>query len=219
MTASNATTAEAGMPDTLHDNANDATHDEEEAQSEARLLTHAYDGIREYDNPLPGWWSAIFIGTIVFSAFYGLYFHVVDWGSTPDERYQAALGGYESKKELRDRAEAANVSEESLKRATENPKLLAQGEAVFKAKCASCHQPDGSGLIGPNLTDLSQIHGETRMDIYKVIQKGVPGTAMLAWGEQLPQTDILAVASFVTSLRGKNLPGKPPEGGRVQKFE
>jgi hypothetical protein len=41
---------------------------------------------------------------------------------------------------------------------------------------------------------------------------------MLAWGEQLPQTDILAVATFVTTLRGKNLPGKAPQGEPVQPF-
>jgi hypothetical protein len=32
-----------------------------------RLLAHEYDGIEEYDNPLPGWWSWIFVATIVFS--------------------------------------------------------------------------------------------------------------------------------------------------------
>lgn len=190
-----------------------------EARGGAQLLSHAYDGIQEYDNPMPGWWLSIFLGSIVFAAFYGLYYHVVDWGPTPAARYEVALGTYESKKELRDRAEAANISEQTIARGTENPKLLAQGEAVFAGKCASCHGPDGSGLIGPNLTDHMQLHGESRMDIYRTIAKGVPGTAMLAWGEQLPPTDVLAVTAFVTMLRGKDLPGKAPEGPRVGKFE
>jgi hypothetical protein len=38
---------------------------------DGQLLDHVYDGIREYDNPLPGWWSWFFIATIVFSAGYG----------------------------------------------------------------------------------------------------------------------------------------------------
>ena len=29
-----------------------------------RLLDHDYDGIREYDNPMPRWWVAIFWATI-----------------------------------------------------------------------------------------------------------------------------------------------------------
>ena len=32
----------------------------ESAADDAPLMDHAYDGIQEYDNPLPGWWRAIF---------------------------------------------------------------------------------------------------------------------------------------------------------------
>jgi len=38
------------------------------------LLDHEYDGIREFDNPCPAWWHLIFIGSIVFSAFYFVFF-------------------------------------------------------------------------------------------------------------------------------------------------
>jgi len=89
---------------------------------------------------------------------------------------------------------------------------------VFHARCATCHTEDGRGLIGPNLTDHFQLHGESRLDIYKTVKNGVPGTAMLAWGEQLPPNDVLAVAAFVTTLRGQNLPGKAAEGLPVKPF-
>ena len=72
-----ATTAEAGIPD--------------EPAPDARLMSHAYDGIREYDNPLPGWWSAIFWATIVFAAGYGVFYHIGRWGKTPQQKYEAAL--------------------------------------------------------------------------------------------------------------------------------
>ena len=69
---------------------------------EPALLAHSYDGIREYDNPLPGWWRAIFWGSIVFAAGYYVWFHVASYGETPDHKYQAALADYQSKKLERD---------------------------------------------------------------------------------------------------------------------
>ncbi len=41
-----------------------------------QLTDHAYDGIQEFDNPLPGWWKWMFVATIVFSVFYAMYFHI-----------------------------------------------------------------------------------------------------------------------------------------------
>ena len=38
------------------------------------LLDHEYDGIREYDNPLPGWWRFIFYASIVFAVAYFIWF-------------------------------------------------------------------------------------------------------------------------------------------------
>ncbi|MDB4960089.1 MAG: cytochrome c class [Myxococcales bacterium] len=184
----------------------------------ARVLPHDYDGIREYDNPMPGWWKSIFIGSVMFAGFYGLYFHLMDWGHTDAQAYRLELADYDSKKEVRARAEAANVSENALASGARDPRMLEHGAAVFKTKCVTCHADDGRGLIGPNLTDLRQLHGATRMDLYATITNGVPGTAMLAWGEQLPQTDILAVAAFVTTLRGQNIAGKAPEGVAVERF-
>jgi cytochrome c oxidase cbb3-type subunit 3 len=190
----------------------------EEAAPEARLLGHAYDGIREYDNPLPGWWSAIFWASIVFAAGYGIYYHVGGWGKTPAEKYAVALADYQDQRGARDLAEAASVNESMIARRAQDPATLATGRTVFLARCASCHTEDGRGLIGPNLTDDFQIHGHTRMDIFATVKKGVPGTAMLAWGEQLPPGDVIAVSAFVTTLRGQNLPGKGREGQPAQPF-
>lgn len=196
-----------------------ADHDvPEQGGEEARLMSHAYDGIREFDNPLPGWWSMIFAGTIAFAAAYGFYYHVAHWGKTEDQRYKAALAEYDGKREARERAEAANVSEQTIANAAGDSGVVQRASGLFAQRCMSCHGDKGQGLIGPNLTDLKQIHGTTRMDLYTTISKGVPGTAMLAWGEQLPQTDILALAAYVTTLRGTNVPGKEPQGNPVEKF-
>lgn len=205
MTPPLATTAEAGVP--------------EKADDDARLMTHAYDGIREYDNPLPGWWRALFWGTIVFAAGYWVWFHVAGWGNTPEDKYKAALVSYESKRADREAADAASVSEELLARNAHDDKLLTRGAEIFATRCASCHTENGRGLIGPNLTDNYQLHGSSRMDILKTVRTGVPGTAMLAWGEQMPPAEIVAVASFVVTLRGQNIKGKEPQGAPVEPFK
>ena len=45
-------------------------------RSATDLLEHDYDGIKEYDNPLPSWWSWIFVATIVFSLGYWGYYQI-----------------------------------------------------------------------------------------------------------------------------------------------
>lgn len=191
----------------------------EQTAQDARVLPHDYDGIREYDNPLPGWWRAAFWATIVFAAGYFVWFDVGRWGSTPDERYRADLSAYQAQRAAREAEDASSVTEELLATAAKGG-VVEQGAQVFATRCASCHGADGRGLIGPNLTDLYQLHGSTRMDLFTTVKNGVPGTAMPAWGEQLKPGDVFAAATFVSTLRGKNVPGgKPPQGAPVKPFE
>jgi cytochrome c oxidase cbb3-type subunit 3 len=191
----------------------------QQTSNDAPLLAHEYDGIREYDNPLPGWWRAIFWGSIVFAASYWVWFHVGGWGETPDKRYQAELAEYQGMREQREAADARNVSETVLAADAHDTKLVERGAAIFATRCASCHNKDGQGLIGPNLTDAYQLHGSTRMDILKTVRNGVQGTAMPAWGEQLSAADVVAAATYVTTLRNKKLPGKEPQGAPVEPFK
>lgn len=187
---------------------------------DSRLMAHSYDGIQEYDNPLPGWWRAIFWGSIVFAAGYFVWFHVAGWGETPQQKYEAALADYQGKKAEREAADAANVNEDLLKRDSMDGTVTEHGAQIFATRCASCHSADGKGLIGPNLTDMYQLHGTSRMDIFTTVRGGVVGTAMPAWGEQMAASDVVAVASYVITLRGKNVVGgKAPQGQPVQMFD
>jgi cytochrome c oxidase cbb3-type subunit 3 len=190
------------------------------APHEPKLMDHSYDGIQEYDNPLPSWWSRIFIATIMFAVFYGLYFQVIHWGRTTDEIYRADLAAYDANKAVRQAAEARDVSEDMLAANMQKPAIVQHGHDIFVKRCAPCHTENGRGLIGPNLTDSFQIHGTTRMDIFKTVQGGVAGTAMLAWGEQMSQIDVVAAATFAMTLRGTNVAGgKEPQGQRVERFK
>jgi cytochrome c oxidase cbb3-type subunit 3 len=189
------------------------------SEDDAPILDHAYDGIREYDNPLPGWWKSIFIGSVMFAGFYALYFHVVGWGFTPDQKYSAALASYTSHKAMRAPG-GPTVTEEMLAHGVNDTELLSHGTDVFNVKCIGCHAAGGKGQIGPNLTDSFQIHGTTRMDLYNTIYGGAPGTPMIAWSEQLPPGDILAAATYICSLRGTNVAGgKAAQGQAVGAFK
>lgn len=81
-----------------------------------------------------------------------------------------------------------------------------KGEQVYKMFCASCHGPEGAGLVGPNLTDKEILHGDKIEDIIKVIKNGIPGKAMPAWGSILQPDQVKDAAEFVKSIMGKNLP-------------
>lgn len=211
MTAAIPTMSEGLADPTLlpDDDAAEDTRDE-------HLLDHSYDGIREYDNPLPSWWSIIFGATIAFSFLYFAYYNIAGWGRSPSDSYKVALAGWQAiYKSGPGGGGGPSVTEESIAAGTENPDVVARGAEVFAARCVGCHGANAAGQIGPNLTDLYQLHGSTRMDLYSTIVGGAPGTAMIAWGETLKPTEIVAVATFVSSLRGKNLTGKEPQGNPV----
>jgi cytochrome c oxidase cbb3-type subunit 3 len=206
--------------DAAHDAGEDRDTDQDSEadarRDEARILPHDYDGIHEYDNPLPGWWSAVFAACVVFAFLYFAYYNIAGWGKSPGEGYQAALAGWQaSYKGGPGGGGGPSVSEELFAAGAQNPELVARGADVFANRCVGCHEVDGRGKIGPNLTDLYQLHGTTRMDLFSTIQGGVPGTAMIAWGETIKPAEVIAVATFVGTLRGKNLSGKEPQGKPV----
>ncbi len=35
-----------------------------------QLMDHSYDGIEEYDNPMPKWWLYLVLGGVVYAAWY-----------------------------------------------------------------------------------------------------------------------------------------------------
>ena len=78
---------------------------------------------------------------------------------------------------------------------------IAAGEQLFKRWCRSCHLTDGSGAIGPNLTDDQWRYPRTATDRgkFEILYAGGAG-AMLAFGRRLDQDDILKIIAFVDTL-------------------
>ena len=168
---------------------------------------HVYDGITEYDNPIPAWWTWIFVGTVVFSLVY-MFVAVISGGQLSAVAYydRAVVA------DLKRQGGALAADATTLMRLQKDEDSLGAGAAIYATNCASCHNRDGSGLIGPNLTDDAHINVERIADIADVVAKGRKNGMMPAWSNRLSPNEIVQVSAFVASLRGKNLPGKAAEG-------
>lgn len=175
-----------------------------------------FDGIHEYDNPCPMWWSLIFLGTFIFSIQYMLFFHVGNSGWTLDEAYQNAKVE-NLKMRFAQIGELKPDEATMIKYMGEKEKdWLDVGASVFKGNCKSCHGDNGSGLVGPNLTDDYYKNVKQLTDIPRVVSEGAANLTMPAWRDRLHPNEIVLVSAYVASLRGKNLPGKRgPEGNLI----
>ena len=179
------------------------------------ILHHNYDGIQEYDNPMPAWWKNIFYLTIVWSGVY-----LVGLGFGPIWDYDRELN--EGQKELvamRRAYEEAQppvvITDEMLAAALDNKEQLDLGKQAFNMNCATCHGDQGQGLIGPNLTDDHWLYGAKLTEIHRVVQDGTPN-GMPPWGKILSPDEMVGVIAYIDTMHGTNPPNaKEPQGEKV----
>jgi len=174
-------------------------------------VIHVYDDIEEEDNHLPNWWLAILFGAIVFGFAYWFVYEITAAAPGPLAAFRI-----ETAEAAKRRAEAAPVSNESLAVLARDEKTLAEGKQIFVSTCAPCHGAQAQGVVGPNLTDKFWLHGGAPLDIHKSITNGYPDKGMRPWAPVLGAVRVRSVAAFVISLRGQNLPGRPPQGTAVE---
>jgi len=188
------------------------------ATEQDSLLDHSYDGIQEYDNPLPRWWLAIFWLTIIFAPLYVLYFHF-GGGLLATEKYdQEMIAFYDRQAEQL--LALGDISESTLADLTSDASMMNGGKKIFQTRCATCHGMFGEGGIGPNLTDQYWLHGAQLMNIYATVRDGVPSKGMLAWERQLRPAELMAVSAYVGTLLGTNPPNpKDPQGDLQERAE
>src|SRR5687767_9385171 len=150
---------------------------------ENRLLDHSYDGIQEYDNPMPRWWVITFWATIIFSILYAVNAPGIGNGKGRIAAYEADM---ERAKALRAQTEpSGGATPEALAALANDQKVIADGKQVFTLYCSACHRADGGGQIGPNLTDDAWIHGGSAAEILATISNGVLAKGMPEWGKVL----------------------------------
>ena len=191
--------------------------------AEPETTGHSWDGIEEFNNPMPRWWLWSFYACVVWALGYTVLYPA--WplvnGAT------AGILGYSTRAEVAkeiQRFDEANLGiqkrlvEAELTQITADPELdsYAQnaGAAVFRTWCAQCHGAGAQGVqkLGfPNLADDAWLWGGTIEDIYTTISGGIRFNDdsrmgdMLAFGrdEVLTEEQVQQVIAHVQKISGQ----------------
>jgi cytochrome c oxidase cbb3-type subunit 3 len=184
---------------------------------------HEWDGIKEYNKPLPRWWLWTFYACIVWGVLYSIAYPA--WpgikSATP------GLLGFSTRAEVAEDIatfEQANAGintqlasvelTEIAQDADLNQYAQNAGAAVFRTWCAQCH---GSGAAGvqasgyPNLLDDDWLWGGDIEAIHATISHGIRNeedpdarwSEMPAFGDMLAEEEISQVVNYVMSLSGE----------------
>ena len=186
---------------------------------------HSWDGIEEYDNPMPRWWVWVFYATIVWGIGYSIAYPA--WplitGATPGLLGASTRADVEVEIAAVDAANAAikgKLVAADLNAIGADPELATfaknAGMAVFKTNCTTCHGSGAAGFAGkgyPNLLDNDWLWGGTMEDIYLTVTHGIRNTTdpdarysqMPAFGVDgiLDETQIGQVTEHVLAISGQ----------------
>ncbi len=176
-----------------------------ERRTGERTTGHEYDGIEEFDNPLPAWWFWMFAITIIWGVAYliaypgmGNFPGLLGW--TQVEQHDREVAAADEKyRAMRDRYLAMPVEQIAA-----DPALRKMGQRIFGNNCAQCHGADAKGSFGfPNLTDGDWIWGGSPDAIKATLINGRKA-AMPPWEAILGDSGIAEATAYVLSLNGRD---------------
>lgn len=169
---------------------------------EVQTTGHEWDGIAEYDNPLPRWWFWLCVLTWLFGIGYlvmypgvGDYKGLLKW--TSHNQYE---------KEVKKADEQygklyAKFADMPIEKVAKDPQAKQIAQNLFNTYCIQCHGSDAKGSKGfPNLTDSDWLWGGDPDKIHETIEKGRVAT-MPAWGPALGEEGVKDVAHYVMSFQ------------------
>ncbi len=204
-------------------------HDKED--HEYGTTGHEWDGIQEWNNPLPRWWLWSFYLCIIWGIGYVIAYPA--WplinGATP------GLLGYSTRAEVAEeieRFDVANAPMEALLNETpladveQNAELndfaKNAGQAVYNTWCVQCHQAGGAGAKGyPVLVDNDWLWGGTIDDIYLTVNHGIRTeddmdtrySQMPAYGDFMSEEEISSLVAYVQTISGQDADATLAETG------
>lgn len=213
-------------------------------KQEVETTGHEWDGVKEFNNPLPRWWLLSFYGTVIFSLIYWVLYPTWplpnNW-TKGIKTVQVKEGGEVKElhwntrtllaEELQSSTEAKNRDEFYGKlgaltklediQATENEGLkefaLSTGAVMFADNCATCHGAGGEGKFGlyPNLTDDAWLWGGHYSEIEKTITMGRTGNMTPASLTGLTDDEITDVSKYALTLSGNYTADEGSERGQA----
>ncbi len=188
-----------------------------ERKDEPDLHGHnSWDGLREYDNPLPKWWSNLFYITVFFALGYLALFPglaalpgVLGW--TSGERYSKEVAAVNAEIDP-----IFNVyMKQDVATVAQDKGALQIGGRLFQTYCVQCHGSDMRGSKGfPNLVDADWLYSGTPDAIKTSINEGRIG-AMPSFAEQLRPEQIKDVTQYVLTLSGRSASKEAAARGEV----
>ncbi len=185
-----------------------ATRKGQRPEETDQTVGHSFDGIEEYDNPLPRWWFVLFLATIVFSAVYLVLYPGM--GKWPCILGWTQVGQYEE--EVADAQERfapifAKFADMPVEQVAQDADALRIGQRLFAVNCSVCHGSDARGAFGfPNLTDHDWIWGGEPEQIRTTLNQGRQA-AMPAWFAVIGEAGVRNTAGYVRSLSGLETEG------------
>ncbi len=186
---------------------------------EGATTGHIYDGIEEYDKPMPAWWIKMFVLTMVFGAGYLLAFPgmgnfpgLLNWSSVNQWQGDVAAA------QQRNDALYSEFMRASVVELAGDPKAMRIARRVFANNCAICHGNDARGSYGfPNLRDSDWLYGGSAEQIAQSIHSGRSGV-MPAWQSLLGDSGVAEMAAYVLSLGNANFAPAEQDRPAQQKF-
>jgi cytochrome c oxidase cbb3-type subunit 3 len=191
---------------------------------EGKSMGHSFDGIEELNNPLPTWWTYLFIftcvgGLIYFALYPGLGNFKGLLGWTSANEYSREVDAAEEKYAVifnkLVKTEESNFTEyRKIEDIAKDSEAVKVGQRLFLQNCSQCHGSDARGAKGfPNLTDNDWLYGGQTADIKSSLMHGRAGV-MPGWLAVLGDDKIGQVSSYVISLSGRKVDPRESEQGK-----
>ncbi len=173
---------------------------------------HSWDGLTEYNNPLPRWWLYMFYITIVFALIYlvlypglGRFGGLLGWHSgnelnVENSQYQKEM----ARADARYQPVYTAWAEQDIDSLSRDFDALTTGRRLYLNYCSTCHGSDAGGATGfPSLANGVWQWGGAPAEIKHTLLNGRQAN-MPGFEQMLGDEGVSNVAQYVLQLAGRS---------------